>query len=146
MDLIVVYESNTESYMSLIKALTKESFNPVALERPDSDALYVPRGCYMRGVKIYVYIAVPKDEKRGAVSFLRKWDQLHQSNVGEITKNLGKQFCFAVLIFVSVVFIFILFDQWNILVLLLIFCLLLLALKANAEKFKQKFTKRDKNS
>ena len=113
MNLVVVYKANPESYVRVVNALRQEGFNPVALENPQSNALYVPKGSYRRGATTTVYIAVPRDEKTGANSTLRKWDEARQSNVQNLTKTLWSQLFYSVLIIIPVAVVFMLFGIWK---------------------------------
>ena len=139
MDLVIVCKANPESYVRVVQVLREEGFNPVALENPHSNAIYVPKGGYRRGAKTTVYIAVPRDEKLGANSVLRKWDEVRQSNVKKLTKTLGSQFFCSILIIIPVAVVLRVFDIWEyapLLPPLTWFAALLLI--ANAKKIRKK--------
>jgi len=139
MNLVVVYKANPESYVRVVEALREEGFNPVALENPRSNALYVPHSSYRRGAKTTVYIAVPRDEKTGANSALRKWDEARQSNVQNLTKILWSQLFFSVLIIIPVAVVLMLFGIWEYTFpLLLLVWLAAFLLIANAGKIRKK--------
>ena len=87
--LVVVYRALQESVEPVLEVLRKEGFNPVALENPDSDALFVPNNPrYLRAVRHVAHIAVPSDEARGAALVLRKWDKAREAEVHKIAKGL----------------------------------------------------------
>ncbi len=138
MDLVVVYKASPESYVQLVQVLTEEGFNPIALENPHSNTIYVPRGSYRRGAKSTVYIAVPRDEKQGANSVLRKWDKVQQSNVQNITKKLKGQFFCSVLIMIPIAIVFLIFRILKgALPLLLLIWFAVFVLMANVEKLRK---------
>ena len=113
MDLVVVYKSNPGSYLRILQALRDQDFNPVALEDPSSDAVFIPKGGYRRGAKVTVYIAVPRDEKYGAISALRKWDQARHADVRNLSRTLTAQLLFSLLIVIAAASLLLLFDIWQ---------------------------------
>jgi len=139
MDLVIVYKANPESYVKIMQALREDGFNPVALENPHSNAIYVPHGTCRRGAKTTVYIAVPRDEKHGAASTLRKWDEARQADVQNLTKTLWAQLISSILIIIPVAVVFMIFGIWEYAPLLLTLTwLAAFILIANAEKIKKK--------
>ena len=51
----MVYKSDADSYMKLMKALLKEGFHPVALDGPNSDAILLQAGV-IAGLKVIMFI------------------------------------------------------------------------------------------
>lgn len=102
MELIVVYKANPDSVSKVMRLLRENGFNPVALENPSSIALHASKGTYA------IHIAVPREEVRGAKSVLRKWEESLEPGIEKITRKLGTQLFYSVLvvIFISTIFYF----------------------------------------
>ncbi len=106
-NLVVVYEAQQESVDRVLEVLRKEGFNPVALENPDCDGLFVPNNPrYIRGVRHLAHIAVPRDQARSAGSVLRRWDQAREAEVEKLTKNLWGRVFFSFLLAAAITGVF----------------------------------------
>ena len=134
MELVVVYKANPDSVSQVMRLLRENGFNPVVLENPASTTLYVSKGTYA------IHISVPRDEVRGAKSVLRKWEESLRPGIDNLTKKLGTQLFYSVLVVILIATIFYLsgiFSEDTIPLLLLIW-FVSFAIIANAEKIWKK--------
>ena len=135
MDLVVVYKANPDSVSRVMCLLRENGFNPVAMEDPDSKNIYVSKSTY------WIHISVPRDEVRGAKSVLRKWEESLGPGVEKLTKKLGTQLFYSVLVVILIAIIFYLSGIFSEYVVPLLFFIWLIsfAIIANAGKILKKF-------
>jgi hypothetical protein len=133
-DLVVVYKANPDLVSQVMRLLRENGFNPFALENPSSIALHASKGTYV------IHIAVPREEVRGARSVLRKWEESLGPGVEKLTKKLGTQLFFSVLVVILISIIFYLsgiFSEYAVPLLFFIW-LISFAVIANAGKILKK--------
>ena len=73
MDMAVVMQTDIAMYEHVLKFLSAEGFHPVALSNPATGERFYPGTQTYVKVRPTIYIAVPRDERRGAQIHLRKW-------------------------------------------------------------------------
>ena len=82
-DLVVVYEASPAVAAQVADVLTKEGIDCVITEKANPIALYPSEETTLAS------IAVPRDYAPWARSYLRKWEQTCNANVGKLTEKLG---------------------------------------------------------
>ncbi len=94
-DLVVVYEASPAVAAQVADMLTKEGIDCVITDKAN------PTGLYPSEETTLASIAVPRDYAPWARSYLRKWEQTCNGNVGKLTKKLGVCFLRSTAITVS---------------------------------------------
>lgn len=82
-DLVVVYEASPATAGQVTELLEKEGIAAVILDKRNPAALYAAHNAAL------VNIAVPREQAPWARSYLRKWDDACNTNVGKLTRQLG---------------------------------------------------------
>ncbi len=93
MDMVVIYKANPDSVQQVLGYLRKEGFNPDVFENPSPISFHWAVRRTQR-----ISIAVPREEAPGAVSVLRKWEEVNETEVRELTKSLSIPFLYATII------------------------------------------------
>jgi len=83
MDLVVVYEASPAVAAQVADLLTKEGIDCVITDKANPTALYPSEETTLASV------AVPREDAPWARSYLRKWEQTCNANVGKLTEKLG---------------------------------------------------------
>ena len=82
---------------------------------------------------------MPKDEAAGAASVLRKWDEVRQAEVSQLTGKLAGPFIFSVIVVVALAIVLLFFGiLLDAVALLPVVWIVVFALAANAGKIKLK--------
>lgn len=132
MNAVVIYKANPESLQSVLGLLRK---NPTTLENRVSATDLHGAG----RARHLVSVAVPRNEAAGAVSVLRRWDKVRQSEIDELTGKLAGPFIFSVFVVGSLAIVLLLFViLLDAVALLPVAWIVVFALAANAGKLKLK--------
>lgn len=90
MDMAVVMKTEIEIYEHVLKFLVKEGFHPVALSDPGTGERFYPGTQTYVKVRPTIYIAVPRDERRGAQQHLKKWQAAKAQEDFKISAEVRK--------------------------------------------------------
>ena len=83
-DLVVVYEASPAVAAQVAELLTKEGIDCVITEKAN------PIASRYHSIRAHLAsVAVPREDAPWARSYLRKWEQTCNANVGKLTEKLG---------------------------------------------------------